>query len=597
MMLLSNAAIFLFTACLSFSSAADVLSCPDVLGSSAQIFPSATLYYAVVPSNPTGSGNGILCGRLEVISDGWIGLGFSKDGKMEGSESIVGLPGGDVSKYDLSGYKAKLLPDSQQTLTNTSCSGEDGKFNMTFTKLLVEGGEVPILEDGANIFLYAKGETDEVGYHISQKAFIVDFTPPADPSDDVEDGDNEPSSEEPSPAPVANPTEQPVTSAKDCSTDFCENQLSPDYLLRYKINVPTDTTEEECEGCSISMELIYDGEVWVSIGSSLDDLMAGSEAVIGSPDFGPQKYFMSSKDPDGSGVYPMPESQQTLTDTSVVVTDGQTIMKFTKNIREIGEIEINTGNNKFLWAYGTSSTLGFHAARSVFELNLASGVSEEVTVAYKSAWFAHGIMAFLAWGVLVPFAVQAALLRSLLPKGPVWLNLHRALNLSAYAFFGITFIVAVVYTLKEKGAHFANAHQRMGLAMFILALAQNLGGYFRPHNPASGEEKTKLRRGWEIGHRVLGVALLVCGFWQINSGIELFSMRYSISKSKDDIVTTVYWAWIGIMSAVILLGGGYFKYRNPASSKASDNETPAAVVTAHADDAETPLEGDDTTKK
>ena len=76
----------------------------------------------------------------------------------------------------------------------------------------------------------------------------------------------------------------------------------------------------------------------------------------------------------------MPESQQTLTDTSIEVVNGQTIMKFTKLLVEEGEIEITTADNIFLWAHGGSSDqLGYHGAgRESFELNLSGEAADTV---------------------------------------------------------------------------------------------------------------------------------------------------------------------------------------------------------------------------
>lgn len=77
--------------------------------------------------------------------------------------------------------------------------------------------------------------------------------------------------------------EAAVTAAagEDCTQDFCENQVSSDYLLRYKINVPEGMTLDTCDdGCSISFETIYEGEVWVSVGFSYDGRMIGSDAVM-----------------------------------------------------------------------------------------------------------------------------------------------------------------------------------------------------------------------------------------------------------------------------------------------------------------------------
>lgn len=90
----------------------------------------------------------------------------------------------------------------------------------------------------------------------------------------------------------------------------------------------------------------------------------------GIPGQDPQKYSLSAENTDG--VAPMPDSAQTLTDASVKVNNGQTIMKFTKIMKETGEIEITSGKNIFLWAYGSSDILGLHAHESPFDLDLSS---------------------------------------------------------------------------------------------------------------------------------------------------------------------------------------------------------------------------------
>ena len=244
-------------------------------------------------------------------------------------------------------------------------------------------------------------------------------------------------------------------------------------------------------------------------------------ACSGNPGDGSvMKYSLGAK--ALSGVMPFPQDQQTLSDTSVEVMGGQTIVKFTKIMKESDEIEITTGDNGFLWAYGTGNTLGYHKAKASFALNLSSGASEVVATPNKAAWLAHGIMAFLAWGVFVPFAVQSSLLRSFLPSGPLWFNLHRAFNNTALAFTIIIFAIAVAFSSKERGSdatHFYDNHGKIGLAMFIIAFFQVAGGLFRPHVGDAPEDNTPVHKGWEVGHRVFGVVLLACGFWQMAEGI------------------------------------------------------------------------------
>jgi hypothetical protein len=186
-----------------------------------------------------------------------------------------------------------------------------------------------------------------------------------------------------------------------------------------------------------------------------------------------------------------------------------------------------------------------------------------------SAWLAHGIMAFIAWGVLVPLAVQSSMFRTLLPKdkspmsrrisvlptgkATLWFTLHRAFNGVAFSLTIALFAVAVAYTGKEKGEHFDQKHQVVGLSMFVMTVLQVLGGVFRPHlpPPESGDKKSTFRKTWEIAHRVKGLVLLALGFWQMWSGIKWYSYKYGVNGSD---VLIAYWVWIGLMIALIVTG-------------------------------------------
>ena len=81
-----------------------------------------------------------------------------------------------------------------------------------------------------------------------------------------------------------------------------------------------------------------------------------------------QKYNLFGK--WGAAVQPMADDKQTLLDASIEVTGGQTILKFTKLLDESGEIEIYSGENVILYARGHGTSLGYHAARMAFNLNL-----------------------------------------------------------------------------------------------------------------------------------------------------------------------------------------------------------------------------------
>jgi len=369
---------------------------------------------------------------------------------------------------------------------------------------------------------------------------------------------------EEAPAPVSEPEPEPEQVEEEefepepCSLDFCVS-LSSAYSLAYTVN--GDGT--------ITMEATYDGNGWVGIGFSEDGMMVGSDTVIGSTDVGiPQKYRMTvlSVDTD-TAIQLMPPEEQTLTDATVEYKDGQTVMKFTKIMKEPNQIEIGMGNNVMLGAHGSFPTIGYHTKKLSFSIDLSSGAAEEKAIPFMSVWLAHGIIAFIAWGVLVPTAVQSAIMRSLF-KGPLWFKLHQYINATAMALTVAVFAIGVAVTSKEGAVHFENSHERMGLAMFILAILQVLDGAKRPHAPASGEEKTLSRKAWEIGHRLGGVALLACGFWQMDSGINLYATKFSGVGS----IQVIYWAWIGFVAAMLVIGGVYFKFLKSTSKNVDQND-------------------------
>ena len=109
---------------------------------------------------------------------------------MVGSDAILYNPtsqpeyDGLVGKYDLNGKSpSTVVPmnETSQTLRDADYSIDPigGSIEMSFTKLLVEGGEIPIKEVGENNFLYAYGEVAGDGtllYHQTRRGvFTIDF--------------------------------------------------------------------------------------------------------------------------------------------------------------------------------------------------------------------------------------------------------------------------------------------------------------------------------------------------------------------------------------------------------------------------------------
>lgn len=248
----------------------------------------------------------------------------------------------------------------------------------------------------------------------------------------------------------------------------------------------------------------------------------------------------------------------------------------------------------------TTSVVLMHRALEEYE---PEEVGDDPT---HGLWKAHGICMGLAWTVLVPVAIGSSLLRKLVtPSGEGsavhWFQIHRGLSLLGIILTITGFSLAVRAINKEDGdsaQHFqGNFHEGVGLAVFILALAQAINGLLRPHrlhphgtNATEEEEevaheetnndivvtqsvpeqnaekkngilqepgnqsssvihppKTKVRFAWEIFHRVLGITTLALAWTACHTGTEQYDERYDYDA--DSLV----WGLIGGVSGLILV--------------------------------------------
>ena len=129
-------------------------------------------------------------------------------------------------------------------------------------------------------------------------------------------------------------------------------------------------------GDTFRARLTRQGTGWVGLAVPEDPncmlCMKNSDAVIGVPGGSVLKYDLEAYKLDG--VVPMEETRQTLEETSVVETDGTTVVTFVKKLVEDGENGINgNGPNTFLWAMGPEGLreeLAYHILKGKFQLDL-----------------------------------------------------------------------------------------------------------------------------------------------------------------------------------------------------------------------------------
>lgn len=415
-----------------------------------------------------------------------------------------------------------------------------------------------------------------------------------------------------------------------CFSSDCKVQLSPDLALTYRIHLPANDHnfdkdhDVQCKECKISVQVRYEGMAWLGFGISENGKMIGSHAVIGQPGISsPRTYLLGGKD---KGSLELTESN--LEADSIAFLGGETILTFTLTFGDWGApiangpgIRLN-GQTTFIWAHGNDgeTALNYHGPnnKNTHTIGNLLTFSEEAEqglmtlqaqeLKTRSAWLAHGIMGFLAWGVFAPLAVTTAIMRDCpvptVLKGIArrisekWLYIHVGLNTFAYTVTLVLFSVAVSSINKEDHEHWEHPHSKMGLAMFILSSFQVLGGYCRPSNATTspnegaseqgenGEEgspnetegngvkamptKSTLRQTWELMHNTIGVMLFLFGVWQMYGGIELYHLRYD--NSNAGVLLGLYVAYAAVWTGIIIAGIVY-KWFGQGRGLGNSNDT------------------------
>ena len=509
--------------------------------------------------------------ELTYLGQGWLSLGFSNTGMIDAT-TVVGLPDEEiVEKYYMEGKIASLVnpTDRNPTLTNTSIVQTETETILTYTKPLVESGELSVQPNESNTIIWAVGSGNAWGTpHILYSPFTLTFdtctdTEVEEPTTDVED-----------------PT---ATEDLDC-TLYSTLEILPGLLTLREVTNPTDKT--------VTMELTYAGQGWVSLAFSSNGFMVGTTAVVGLPDSNTVvKYFLGGK--SFSSIQLSDDDKQTLTDTMIMQNDTHTVLRFTKLLEEPGELAVSAdGNNKVIFATGTGNSFSsFHDNIGAFDLTLTPCIvagtvptdTEKGTADLfndefpnESLWKVHGYLMAFAWGLFVPLAIGVSLARNLLPDG-MWFVLHRGLNAAALL-YNIVAIAIAIYLINDSTApgqspkHFQeNNHRTIGLVVFLLAFVQAMVAIFRPsHHHAKPDDVEKegdaqatgettgashenegkpfVRTLWEIKHRVVGAGLIALSWYNVHTGIDLFEERFGENGADANLV---FWVIVGVLTALV----------------------------------------------
>jgi hypothetical protein len=67
--------------------------------------------------------------------------------------------------------------------------------------------------------------------------------------------------------------------------------------------------------------------------------------------------------------------------------------------------------------------------------------------------------------------------------------------------------------------------------------------------------KSTARKVWDYGHRFMAMILVICGFWQLFSGLEEYQERYG----DDSYLVTACMVWVGVFWSVTFLLTCFYK--------------------------------------
>jgi len=485
-----------------------------------------TLEHKITLSDPNANGQDTITIRYTVPQTSWVAVGVNPTGNgMVGGEVIIGKPDDNsVLKYKMTAKNGNAIDElPNQTLINPSLQQTGGNTILTYTKLLVEDGEFTITAGASNTFIAGFGFSNNFGFHQGygvqevtlEAGKVATPTVPTNVPVPTDVPAPVPTDSPTSIAPFVAPTSPPGAQTLELTGELKGSTLSYQF---------TNTGGKD----SITVTYTASVTAWVAVGASESGLMVGSDAVIGIPSTGEiKKYSLSAKSLEGVSV--MPNEKQTLVNAAITQANGMTTLTYTKILVEDGEIPINRdGDNIFIAAHGSSNAFGFHSATGAFTL------SGEVIERDDSLWGIHGLLAFIAWGVLCPLAILAGLFRKYIPGQGVWFIIHRTLQGLVVILTIASVAVAIVALNEETPANlsanhfstdFVDGHRLIGLVVLIVAVVQGANGIFRPHLPPKPEEsetpstqpaeKSGTRKFWEVFHRLLGVGLLALTWYQI----------------------------------------------------------------------------------
>lgn len=513
---------------------------------------------------------------------GFLGLGFSRDGNMVGSDAVIShadSTSSNVAMHHLADQTVMAVADNELpgVLTNASATLEDGILRVTFTRPLTLSHEnnVPIAESA--FMIWAIGPSSELAYHggANRGRYEISFQ-----------GGINPPPPSPAPLPPAPPLAPP--SGFPPSTEFAngfqfEPPGAPDgYVLHWEL-VPAAASSRSRRGLqegSVKMLVVApDPGGYVAVGFSTDGAMVGSDAVIGwasASSSHVEMYHLAGRSVAGVGDNLIPD---VLTDASAVLQDGNLRVSFTRPLAlpRVGSVALTSDQSSvMLWAVGPGMELAHHGAanKGSFGIQLDGGGGGVVTLGLTELQKnkrLHAILMIISWGFLLP--AGAVIAKFFKHKDPLWFHAHRVIQVIGLVLALTGWIIALI-KLDPLGGDEAEgnvvAHGTIGIIVMAIGIFQPCNAFIRPHK---GDQ---FRFVWECCHKGSGWLAIILAIVVISLGIDIIATQEVVAfPDARTHFWAAYGACFGLLACVGAAGcltGRNAKQRDPSGPSSTKGQ-------------------------
>ena len=419
----------------------------------------------------------------------WLGVGVSESGLMSPATAVIGriLDGApNVQEYNMTSNNKDAsgvvpLKEEDSSLVSSNFTQTDDLSTLEFTKPF----------DSTTTFIYAVGLKNQwEGKHKLHGSFSLDQVHECQERTIIEEDEDE--------------TDDPILDLK-CN-------------LSAPIKIAQDLTLEQRRfKDTYTMRLKYTGgQTWIGIGLKDKSSKKPPVAVIGRAysdgNTFVSKYILNSFQEDGSGIFSMAPSSQTLMNASFVQTNTSSTLTFTKYLEESMDVPAQVVTDDSVWVYAVglpdNQWTGIHKLHGALKFDLSSCDETTWTVSdppeeqasdtgstqgetnttstvqspsfdkTTSFWLIHGGLLMLSWVILCPVGICVSLLRKSLPS--YWHKIHVYCHAAAMLFTAVAILVAVLATKKEGRTSMQTSHSYFGIIVLILLVILAFASFGNP---------------------------------------------------------------------------------------------------------------------